>query len=98
MIRGNPIESLGAGGQAAKDVSTADDDADLDAQGMDVLDFGCDTANKLRVDAEVLFTHQNFAAQLQQDPFVFWFQIIGPKPLGRLPPDPFGAFPGLRRS
>ena len=65
---------------------------------MDVLNFGSDAADELRVNPEVLFAHQDFAAELQQNSFVFCFQITGLTLLERPPRGPFGAFRALHRS
>jgi hypothetical protein len=74
VIGRDPVKTLSAGGQSAKDIAAADDDADLNTQSVNVFDFGGDAADNVRVDSEGLFTHQNFTAELQQNAFVLRFR------------------------
>jgi len=73
VIGGNTIEALCAGGKTAKDVAATDHDTDLNAEFMDILDFGGNAANNLGIDTETGLAHQDFAAQLEQNAFVFGF-------------------------
>src|SRR5262249_55206702 len=105
MIGTDPIKPLRACGEPAKDVAAADDDADLDAQRVDVLDLVRDTSNNLRINAEALFAHQDFATEFKQNPFIFRFQqplleypAIRRAPLAHLLRDRFDVFPDLRLS
>ena len=54
VICGNAVEALRAGREAAKDVAAADNDGDLDTEGVNVLDLAGDAADDLRIDAEAL--------------------------------------------
>ena len=44
VVAGRPVHALGRRGEAAEDVAAADDDADLDAQPMDLGDLAGDDA------------------------------------------------------
>jgi hypothetical protein len=59
-------------GESAKDVAAADDDADLDAEGVDFLNLG---ANAFEGEAVYGvaggFAAQDFAAEFEDDAFVF---------------------------
>src|SRR5207237_6393507 len=67
VIGARAIHSLGAGGDAAEDVSAPDHDADLDAQLDDVAHLLGDLLQRLRGNPVLPLTHQRLAAQLQED-------------------------------
>jgi hypothetical protein len=71
VIGGNAIKALSAGGQSAKNITTADDDGDFDAEFMNLANLAGDALYDLRIDAEALVPHQSFAAELEQNPPVF---------------------------
>ena len=59
-----------AGGHTAEDVAAADDDADFDAEALNLGDVGGDARGHGGVDAEGLLAHQRLPGQLQQDALV----------------------------
>ena len=56
--------------QAAEDVAAADDDADLDAERVDLGDLAGDERAERRVDAVLAVAEERLAGQLEQDPAV----------------------------
>src|SRR5690606_21952670 len=51
-------------------IAAADDDADLDTGGRDLVDLPRQAFDDLRVDAVISIAHQRFTAELQEDSFV----------------------------
>ena len=73
VIGGHSIKTLGACCQATKDVSTADDNSNLDAERMNIFDLAGNPTDDIRIDAEALLAHKSLAAQLQKDATEFKF-------------------------
>jgi hypothetical protein len=71
VVRRDAIETLFARREAPEDIASTDDDGDLDAEAVNVLDLRCDPADDVGIDAEALLAHESLAAELQQDTFVF---------------------------
>ena len=57
-----------AGLDAAEDVAGADDDRDLDAAGVDLVDLRRDRLHPLRIGPVGEIAHQGLAGELEQDP------------------------------
>ena len=64
------VHPAGAGRDAAEDVAAADDDGRLDAHALDFGDVERDLGGDGRIDAVVLFAHQGFAGQLEEDALI----------------------------
>ena len=77
VVGGGAVHALGAGRQAAEDVAAADDDGGLDAEPLDFADVHGDPRHHGRIDAELLFAHQGFARQLEEDSLVDGGRIRG---------------------
>jgi hypothetical protein len=58
--------------RAAKNITSADHDRNLHAQGVHIFQFAGDGLNRFSVDAESLGTLKRFSGKLQQDSFVRW--------------------------
>ena len=71
MIGGYAVESLSACRESTENISAADNDSNLDAERVHILDLASNAANNLRINAECFFTHERFATELQQDALVF---------------------------
>ncbi len=67
VVAGGPVHAPGRGGEAAEDVAAADDDADLDAQRLDLGDLPRDERAELGIDAVLPLAQQRLARQLEQD-------------------------------
>src|SRR5205823_487688 len=67
VIAGHAVDAFGGGGDAAKDVATADDDGDLDAGALHVDDLVGDVGERLRVDAGPPPPHQRLAGKFQKN-------------------------------
>ena len=61
VVGGDAVHVDGLLGDAAEEVSSAYDDSDLDAEGVDVGDFFCDLVDEDGVDAEAGACGQGFA-------------------------------------
>ena len=70
VVAGRPVHPAGGGGEAAEDVAAADDDADLDAEAVDLGDLPGDEHADGRVDAVLAVAEERLAGQLEQDPAV----------------------------
>ena len=88
VVAGRAVHAARRGGQAAEDVAAADDDADLDAQGVDLGDLARDERAERRVHAVLAIAEEGLAGQLEQDPAVAEPALDG----GRHRP-PLGAGP-----
>ena len=67
VVGGDAVHFLGLLGHAAKEISAADDDGNLDAQGVNVRQFSGDFVDAQGIDAETLVRGQGLAGELEQD-------------------------------
>ena len=68
VVAGRPVHPARRRRQPAEDVAATDDDADLDAQAVDLGDLARDERADRRVDAVLAIAEQRLAGQLEQDP------------------------------
>ncbi|BCP53682.1 hypothetical protein K32_22990 [Kaistia sp. 32K] len=66
MIAGDAVAARLRDGHAAKDISTADDEADFDAKLDGLSDFAGDPVDDFLIDAERLITQKRFAGNLEE--------------------------------
>ena len=64
VVSRRAIHVAGAGGHAAKDVPTTDDDRNLNSELVSFLDFFSDRTRDINIYAERLFAQQRFAGEL----------------------------------
>ena len=77
VVAGRPVHALRGRRQAAEDVAAADDDADLDAEGVDLADLAGDECAERRIDAVRAVAEERLAGQLEQDAPVAQRPAIG---------------------
>jgi hypothetical protein len=65
VVARGAIHAFCAGRHAAEDIAPADDDADLDAEALYVLDVHGDAGGDGGIDAEGVFAHQRLPRQFQ---------------------------------
>ena len=70
VVARRAVHATGRRGQAAEDVATAHDDADLDAHGVDGRDLLRDERAECRVHTVLALAQERLAGQLEQDPAV----------------------------
>ena len=70
VVGGDAVHVDGLLGDSAEEVSAADDDADLAAEGVDGGDFGGYFVDEDGVDAEAFTSGQGFAGDFEEDSFV----------------------------
>ncbi len=70
VVGGDAVHVDGLLGDAAEEVATADDDADLAAEGVDGGDLGGDFVDEDGVDAEAGARGEGFSGELEEDSFV----------------------------
>jgi len=64
VIASDPVHADRMQRGAAKQVATADDQADLHTDANQLADFQCHAVQDLGVDTEILGSHERFTAQL----------------------------------
>jgi len=67
VVRRRAIHAACACRQAAKQIATANHDARLYAELLNLLDVPGDLRGDRRIDPKLLFAHQGFSGELQQD-------------------------------
>src|SRR5690349_7986821 len=67
VVGGDAVHLSGLLGDAAEKISTADDDGNLYAERVDILDLGGNFVNADGIDTETLVRGQGFAGQLQKN-------------------------------
>ena len=72
IISISPIHTRGGQTHTTKDVAAANHDGNLDTCINERFDFCRNAFEHGRIDTEVLLAHQGFAAELQQDSFIFY--------------------------
>jgi hypothetical protein len=70
VVAGRTVHAARRRREAAEDVAAADDDADLDAEPMDLGDLSCDERAERGIDAVGTIAEQRLTRQLQEDPLV----------------------------
>jgi hypothetical protein len=70
VVGGNPVHVDRLLGDSAKEVASADDDADLAAERVDGGDFCGNFMDEDSIDAEALARGQGFSRDLEEDSFV----------------------------
>ena len=71
MVTFDTVEAFASTTQAAEDVATANDDADLHTHLVDFLDLCSIFVETLCVDAVTLLPHKAFATEFKQDAIEF---------------------------
>ena len=83
VIGAGPVEALGRGGHAAKDVAAADDETQLGAMLARGEYFAGERLDGVGVDAELAGTHQGLARQLEQNAVEAWSGHLSFRPAGK---------------
>ncbi len=71
IIGGGTFHATGGTGNAAENVTAADDQTDLYAHIDDSLDLGGDTIDHYRIETIFTLAHQRFAGNFQQNTLIF---------------------------
>jgi len=71
VVRRRAVDPVLRGIRAAQPVATAEDDADLHAEGVDLADLLGEVGGVLRRDAELPVPEERLTGELQEDPVVF---------------------------
>ena len=71
MVASNAVHTLGSQRNAAENIATAHHDSNLNTFARDRSDFVSQRLHLFAVDAKRLWTGHGFAAELQEDAFVF---------------------------
>src|SRR6266404_684436 len=79
VIAGGPFDAPLASGQAPENVSSTDDDDDLDAKLAYFADLTCHVVNGLRANTDARFASQRLATELEQNATIFWLRRLGHK-------------------
>ena len=69
LIGGDAVHFLGLLGHAAKEISAADDDGDVNAQRLHIRQFGRNFVDSQGIHAETLIGRQGLTGQLEQNAF-----------------------------
>ena len=77
VIGGRAVHAARARGDAAEDVAAADHDRGLDAHALDLGDVARDLRRNRGIDPVVLFAHQGFAGEFEEDAFVWERRRVG---------------------
>ena len=72
MVGGDAVHVFGLRGDATEKIAPADNDRDLDAEGVDIGQLGRDFMDARRFHAEALVCCQRFAGEFQQNAFEDW--------------------------
>ena len=83
VVGADAVHLLGLLGDAAEEVASADDDADLDAQRVDIDDFAGDFGDLAGIEAEAARAGQYLTRKLENDPFIHAFSSIAYRRLWR---------------
>ena len=71
VVGGDTVHLTGLLGHAAKEIPAANNNGDLDAQGLDVGKFSSNFVDAERIDAEALVCGQGLAGEFQQNAFEY---------------------------
>ena len=77
VVGGRAVHAARARGDAAEDVAAADHDRGLDAHALDLGDVARDLRRNRGIDPVVLFAHQGFAGEFEEDAFVWERRRVG---------------------